>query len=173
MQNNMTEEQKDRTAAGVISIEKVGLTGGVITCASLIIYFIMMRYLNVMDSPFAWGMNFIILLTGIILTYQYYRSKTKLNVNYFPGLILGGILTAVSVIPYVLFVYIWFSQADAGQILLLKDNVFFMGEQVTPARAAAATMVEGVCSGAIISFTLMQYYKSGFKRASKEIIVQG
>src|SRR5688572_25996391 len=145
----MTEEQKDRTTRAEISIKKVGLIGGVIICASLIIYFIMMRYLNVMDSPFAWGVNFIILLTGIILSYQYYRSKTKLNVDYFPGLILGGIITAVSVIPYVVFVYIWFSQVDAGQMLLLKGNVFFMGEEITPARAAAATMVEGICSGGI------------------------
>jgi hypothetical protein len=121
-----------------------------------------------MDSPFAWGANFIILLTGIIFSYRYYRSKTKLNVDYFPGLILGGIITAVTVIPFVMFVYIWFSQADAGQILLLKDNVFFMGEEITPARAAAATMVEGICSGAIISFTMMQYYKSGFRRTKKK-----
>jgi hypothetical protein len=35
----MTEEQKDRAATGEISIAKIGLTGGVIICASLIMLF--------------------------------------------------------------------------------------------------------------------------------------
>jgi hypothetical protein len=86
---------------------------------------------------------------------------------------LGGITTAASVIPFVLFIYLYFSQIDPLLLLLLKDNILFMGEQISPARAAASTMVEGICSGVIISFMMMQYFKSGFRRRKKEVRAQG
>src|SRR6187399_936491 len=98
--------------AAEISISEVGLKSGLITCASIITYFMIMKYFNFMDSSIAWSFNFIILLAGIVLAYRYYRSKTKPNVDYVPGLILGGITTAVAVVPFVMFVYIYFSQSD-------------------------------------------------------------
>lgn len=173
----MTTYQKALTVPGnppaEVSLEIIGLKAGLTTCASLIIYFMIMRVLNFMDSGIAWGLNFIILLSGIIYAYRVYRSKTKLNVDYIPGLILGGITTAASVIPFVLFVYIYFSQVNPQQLLLLQDNILFMGEQITPMRAAVATMVEGLSSGLIITFMMMQYFKSGFRRRKKEIRAQG
>ena len=168
----MTQEQMDRTLPGnptaEISVETIGLKAGLLTCASLIIYFMIMKYFNLLGSPVAWGMNFLILLSGIISAYNYYRSRTKLNVDYFPGLVLGCITTAVSVITFVLFVFTYFSQADPQLLLLLKGNILFMTEPVTPMRVAAATLVEGISSGAIITFMMMQYFKSGFKRIRGE-----
>jgi hypothetical protein len=127
-----------------------------------------------MQSEIAWALNTIILGAGIMLTYRHYRTKTQLNVDYFPGLILGFITTAACVIPFVLFLYIWLSNGDAGLLQLLKDNALFMGgEQITPVKAAASTMIEGTCSGIIISYMMMQYYKSGFRRKNKEGLLQG
>lgn len=173
----MTEEQEVRTLPGnptaEVPLEIIGFKAGLIICASLIIYFMAMRYLNIMHSGVAWGMNFIFLLTGIILVYNYYRTKTTLNVDYIPGLILGSITTAASVIPFVLFVYIYFSNINPQQLLLLKGNILFMGEPITPMRAAVATMVEGVSSGVIITFMMMQYFRSGFRKARHEVSMHG
>jgi hypothetical protein len=174
---NMTEDQKHQAIlnnpAVEISLEKSGLKAGLITCASLIVYFMIMKYFNFMHSAVAWGLNFIILYAGIALSYHYYRLKTKPNVEYFPGLMLGAMTTAVSVIPFVMFVYIYFTEGDASLMLSLKDNILFMGEQITPFRIAGATMIEGLCSGFVISFISMQYLRSGFKKTSGEIITQG
>jgi len=170
------EEQKGITARSDmtenISVEVTGMKAGLITCGSLIIYFMIMRYFNFMNSSIAWGMNFLILLSGIILAYRYYRSKTKLNIDYIPGLVLGSITTAAAVIPFVVFVYIYFSQADI-QPLLLKGNILFMAEQITPVKAAASVMIEGICSGVVISFMMMQYFRSGFRRTGKELSMHG
>jgi len=172
----MIQEHKDslvlKHPATEISIETIGMKVGLMTSVSLIIYFMIMKYFNLLDSAIAWGMNFIILLSGIIFSYRFYRSKTKLNVDYIPGLILGSITTVATVIPFVLFVYIYFSQVNMT-MLLLNDNVLFMGEQITPGRAAASTMIEGMCSGVIISFIMMQYFRSGFRRSRQEIRMQG
>ena len=168
----MAEVQAYRTiinaSTSEISISEVGLKSGFITCASLITYFMIMKLFNFMDSPIAWSFNFIILFTGIIVAYRYYRSQTKPNIDYLPGLILGGLTTAVSVVPFVVFIYLYFSELDGELMQTLKTNILFMGEQISPVRAAGATMVEGLCSGVIISFIMMQYYRSGFGRAGNE-----
>lgn len=173
----IAEEKKEEAVLNPpvleVSIEKIGLKAGLITAASLIIYFLVMNYLNFMDSSIAWGLNFIILWAGINLAYRFYRSKTKLNVDYFPGLVLGGLTTAASVIPYVIFVFIWFSQSDPAQMSILISNNLFMGEQISPIKAAGSTMIAGICSGGIISFMMMQYFKSGFRRKRKEKITPG
>ena len=110
---------------------------------------------------------------GIILCFEYYRSKTTLNVEYIPGLILGSITTATAVFPFAAFIYFFFSQADVLLLPLLKENVLFMGEQITPASAAFATAIEGVCSGVLITFIMMQYFRSGFKRKRNEKLMHG
>lgn len=75
---------ENQTGINKISIEKIGLVAGLITCASLITYFMIMKYLNFMHSEIAWALNTIILGAGILLSYRYYRSKTQLNVDYIP-----------------------------------------------------------------------------------------
>jgi len=176
-QNKMTEEQQDRAVpantTAKISVEKIGLKAGLITCGALIMYFMIMISFDFMYSAIAWGMNFIILLTGIVLAYRYYRTKTNTTtIDYMPGLLLGGITTAVSVFLFMIFEYIFFTQAD-GALVLLRDNILFMGEEVTPTRAAAATMIEGISSGVIISFAMMQYFRAGIRVAFKRQALAG
>ncbi len=159
--------------ASTISAEITGLKAGLITSASLIAYFMLMKLFNFMSSPIAWAFNLAILGTGIILVFEYYRMKTTLNVDYIPGLILGSITTFVSVIPFAFFLYIFFSQSDPLVLSLLKENVLFMGEQITPTRAAFATAIEGLCSGVLITFIMMQYLRSGFRRKRNEKRMHG
>src|SRR6185436_6613796 len=152
-----------------VSIELIGLKAGLVTCASLIVYFLILRYSFFIESEISWALNTVILGAGIMLTYRHYRSKTQLNIAYLPGLILGVITTAASVIPFALFMYTWLSQIDTTLLQLLKNNALFMvGELITPVKAAASIVIEGTCSGIIISFMMMQYYKSGFSRKRKE-----
>lgn len=156
-----------------ISTEITGLIAGAITFIVLIIYFMVMKSLNFMASPVAWAMNFVILGAGIVVAFEYYRSKTTLNVDYIPGLILGSITTAVSVIPFAVFIYIFFSQADPVLLTLLKDNVLLMGDPISPTRAAFATAIEGLCSGVVITFIMMQYLRTGFRRKRNEKMMHG
>jgi tetrahydromethanopterin S-methyltransferase subunit F len=156
-----------------VSAEITGLKAGLLTCVSLIIYFLIMKLFNFMSSPIAWAFNLAILGTGIVLVFEYYRMKTTLNVDYIPGLILGSITTAVSVIPFAFFIYVFFSQSDPIVLNVLKENVLFMGEQITPTRAAFATAIEGLCSGVLITFILMQYLRSGFRRKRNEKRMHG
>ncbi len=159
---------------GRISIENVGVVGGLLTCLGLIIYFMIMKSINLMQSEIAWSMNTLILGAGIMLTYRYYRTKTQLTVEYLPGLLLGIITTATCVILFSLFMYFWLSGVDQSILEFLKVNSVFMGgERISPFKAGASVFIEGGCSGLLISYMLMQYYKSGFRRKTGEKLQKG
>ena len=83
-----------------IPIQQTGLKAGLLIATALILYFMVMRWMTWTDSATAWGFNFIILLTGITLTYRFYRSKTQPNIDYLPGMMLGFETTMVTVIAF-------------------------------------------------------------------------
>jgi hypothetical protein len=153
--------------------ERIGLKAGLLICLTLILYFIFMRYTNLTGRAIAWGFNLIILFVGIVLTLSYFRTHTKPTIDYLPGMLLGSVTTSVCTFTFTFFVYIYFSAIDSDLLLSLKDNILFMGKEVTPLRAAGATLIEGLSSGIIISFIMMQYYKSGFGNASEDVTISG
>lgn len=160
-------------SATPVSTENTGLKAGLITLIALITYFLIIKYFSIMHSPVAWAFNFLILGGGIICAFEYYRSKTTLNVDYIPGLILGSIITFVSVIPFSVFIYIILSQSDKAWLSSLKNNVLFMGDPTTAVKVAFTTAIEGLCSGVLITFLMMQYLRSGFRRMKNEKLKHG
>src|SRR5437867_2608342 len=110
----------EKIETGSVSILEIGLKSGIGICFMLIIYFFIMKSFNFMGSEVAWSFNFIILLVGMLFTFLYYRTRTKPNIDYLPGLSLGCTVTAASVIPFVLFVYGYFSKIDPALLLSLK-----------------------------------------------------
>ena len=128
-----------------------------------------MKYFNLTHITTLRFLNFFILTVGLAMTFRSYRMKTKiLNVLYLDGLLLGAATTVISVVLFSIFIYLYFSVINPLLLQSLKRNAVMMGTSLTALTAAATVLVEGVCSGIIISFSIMQYYKSGFYRTLQE-----
>lgn len=151
------------------SIPKLSIQAGLLISAAFIAYFIFMDFFNLTHVIALRFLNVFILLSGLLITFRHYRTKTKiLNIPYMEGLLLGISATMISVIFFAIFVYSYFSWINPAILLELKDHTVMMGSSLTALTAAATILIEGVCSGMIISFTIMQYYKSGFYRTLQE-----
>jgi hypothetical protein len=153
-----------KTDSQITSIGQIGIKGGALIFVTLLLYFLIMERFKLIGSPIAWSFNFIILFVGLYLVYRYYRTKTVLNVEYFQGILLGCLTSVIGSIAYSAFVFIDFTYISPMELSFLEKNWLFMGAPVTAFTAAGATLIEGLSSGLIISFILMQYYKSGFKK---------
>ena len=151
---------KNRT----VPIGEIGLKAGIIISISLIVYFMIMRNYNLTESATAWTFNLVLLFIGIAFTFAYYRLQIKSNIDYFQGIQLGGTTTTVCAIIYTAFIYAYVSSLDPLLLQILKDNPLFIGRPITPFKIAATTLIEGICSGVILSFIVMQLYYSGFQR---------
>jgi membrane protein CcdC involved in cytochrome C biogenesis len=148
------------------SIERIGVTTGLITSLLLVSYFSLMKALGLATVPELRYFNFFILLGGILYAYEQFRTPGN-NIEYLSGMGLGFITTVASVVPFAAFIYAYFTYVDPGLLATIKSNSL-MGEYLTPFTVTGAIVIEGLASGVIISFVLMQYYKSAYDRNDKK-----
>jgi hypothetical protein len=145
-----------------ISIAKLGSVTGLLIAAGLIIYFLLMKAVGLAHVVGLRAFNLVILLGGLMLMYNYYRAHTKDKVNYFPGIGLGAVAIAVSVVLFSGFMFIYFSQIDPGLLEEIRHRNPHTANILTPFTSAFEVACEGIGSGAMLVFSLMQYYKGDF-----------
>jgi hypothetical protein len=150
------------TAAEVsaVSTPQLAIKVGLLTSLCLIAYFLLMNYLNLIQIIELRALNFLILGLSLFLAFRYYQAKTKRKMAYLQGLLFGLSATAFSVVPFALFMGVYFGWIDQSLLTKLKDNAPVLGAYISPVKIACATAFEGIASGMVISFGLMQYFKN-------------
>ncbi len=137
--------------------QKIGIGTGMITAGCLIGYFILMKYVNLIQVLELRALNFFILLGGILIALNKYKQSNKNHVDYLEGFGLGLLTTAVALIIFSAFIGIYLSLHPL--FMEYVKTYAMMGSYLNPSSAALVILVEGFISGLIISFTCMQYYK--------------
>lgn len=151
------------------SIPKIALIAGFIIYLLLAFSFMAMKYFQVIHFPALRFMNIFILIIGLVFTFKYYRNKTKiLNIPYLEGLWLGMLTSLISCAAFSISIFIYFYFIDSLLIQELKGNTIMMGNSLTASAAALTSIIEGLCTGGVTSFIIMQYYESGFYKTRQE-----
>ncbi len=130
---------------------------GLRTALGLILYFLLMKILGLETNFFLRIFNFFILIGG---TYLMLRSTVASGrpFSYLEGLAYGFTLTITSVVTFLLFMALYTGIIDPNFVAVLESSGMW-GSQLTLQQAAFAIFIEGMASGAIISFSWMQYFK--------------
>lgn len=167
--NNTDPLIKKSVAATDVSIPKIALIAGLAIFLLLTLSFLIMSYFHVIQFPELRFLNIFILVIGLVFAYRYYRSKTNiLNIAYIEGLWLGMFTSLLSCAAFGIFIFIYFYFIDNTSIQELDGNTLMMGHSLTASAASLSSIVEGLCTGGITSFIIMQYYKSGFYKTRQE-----
>ena len=140
------------------SVQKISIAAGLLVCAGLIAYFLLMKMMGLLDVLELRILNFFILLAGIIYAIKYLQSQNQENFEYFEGIAVGFLTACVSVISFGFFVFVYLKMIDPAFMQYIQENSIF-GHYLTPGLAAVGIMIEGISSGAIISFACMQHFK--------------
>jgi hypothetical protein len=140
-----------------INIGKIGLGAGIFTAGGLMLYFIMMKYLNLVELFHLRYFNFFILGAGILLAMNKYKNSNDNHVEYLEGFFLGMFTTAVASTLFAVFVgiYLGFHPDFMNYIM----SVALMGDYLTPSASALIVAMEGGISGLLITFASLQYYR--------------
>lgn len=134
-------------------------TTGIVISLSLISFFLLMVITGLSEVLWLRYVNFAILLAGLIGAYKIYRRKVATaGIQYFDGLKMGARITLTAIIPFAIFIGIYL-RIDTSFMEYIRQSAEF-GEYLTPASAAAGVAAEGIVSGFLTSFCLMQYFKS-------------
>lgn len=135
---------------------------GIFTSTGMILYFVIMRLLNLHHHLELHYLNIIILFLGL-------RYAIKRNIfisgeiKYFEGLKSGIVVTIITIIIFNIFMLIYETIIDPDFLILLKENIHLGNEftsQQTIFNVMGLLTIEGLSSGFIMTFILMQYYKA-------------
>ncbi len=140
-----------------MKIDSLGVRYGLYTAAALIGYFLLMKLFGLAEILELRLLNLAIVVAGIIMAIDKYKDVTHEHMEYLTGYGIGSSTTVVSVVIFSIFMgfYLSFDHTFMEHI----RSTALMGHYLDPATAAFTVLGEGLSSGVIASFALMQWYK--------------
>ncbi len=140
-----------------VKLDNLGIRYGFYTATGLIGYFLFMQLIGLGHILELRVLNLVILLSGIVVAIEKYKTLTNKNMEYLTGYGIGGTVTIIGVSIFSIFLgfYLHFDKVLMEHI---RSNAL-MGHYLDSYTAAFAVFGEGIASGIIASFALMQWYK--------------
>jgi len=134
---------------------KIPLNYGLKIAAGLIAYFILMTVIGFGNHVELRLLNLFILALGIFFGLKKFKETHEDHLNYFRALITGVAIGAVgsAIFGFVLFVYM---SVSSDFMKSMVDNEQ-MGLHLNPYMASFIVVLEGVFSGLLVTFVLINW----------------
>jgi hypothetical protein len=141
------------------SAEQISLKYGFYVFISLVIFFFAMKLLNLVHVVELRALNGVFMVSGIILAFKKFKESHGHHMNYLQGMGIGVMTSTIAVVPFAVFV-LFFLLSNNDFMLMIKENEYF-GRHLNPYILSFIIAFEGIFSGLIMTFTIMQYVKEG------------
>ena len=132
---------------------------GLVTAVGYIVYFTMMQLLGLAENIELRGLNFFILMIGIIYSIYLLKIDSYIEFNYLKGFIAGVTVTVVSVVSFCVLMFIYLEFINPGLMQTIQETES-LGRYMDPFSVSAVMLIEGCASGVIGTFMVMQYQKA-------------
>ncbi len=128
---------------------------GLKIAGGMILFFVFMRILGLHHHVELRMLNLLIQSAGVFFALKKFRSSHADHLNYFRGLITGVATGAVGSAIFAVFMFIYM-QVDTELMQSIIDNEP-MGHYLNPYISAFIVALEGVFSGMLVTFVLLNY----------------
>ena len=128
---------------------------GVRIAFGLIAYFILMYYLGLAHQVELRLLNLLILVAGVYLALRKFRETNKNRLNYFRALVTGVSTAAIGAFIFSVFLFV-FMNLDEALMSSIRQNEP-MGRFMNPYIASCVVALEGVFSGLLVTFILINF----------------
>jgi hypothetical protein len=129
---------------------------GLRVAAGLIIYFLIMKFTGLLHVVELRLFNLVILVAGIYFALKKFKQTHEDHLNYFRALVTGVVTGAIGSIVFAVFFWIYVSFLDRELMQFIVDNEP-MGRFLNPYISAFIVALEGVFSGLLVTFILINY----------------
>jgi drug/metabolite transporter (DMT)-like permease len=151
------KKQHDEPSLAEFSVFNLCVETGALVFSGFMAYFLIMRAIGLHEVFVLRYLNAFFLIVGILLAINSYKKNMKEVFKYKKGLQMGAFITLMAVIPFAIFIYLYLN-IDDGFLGLVEKDVK-LREFVSPATVACYICLEGLCSGSIITFIVMRFFK--------------
>jgi hypothetical protein len=140
------------------TIERMGVRYGILMSLALVGYFLLMKALNLEHNLELRALNLFILISFVLMAIKRYKQKKEGHLPYLRGIGLGLLTSAVGTISFALLftVYITVISPEFMEVIRSQETI---GTFMNPLLVAFTLTIEGIASGFMVTFGIMQYYK--------------
>ena len=128
---------------------------GLRIAAGLILYFILMKIFGLAHHAELRLLNLLILIAGVYFALKKFKNTHEDHLNYFRALITGVATAAVGSLTFALFLFIYM-KLDSNMMESIREGEP-MGRYLNAYMAAFIVALEGVFSGLLVTFVLINY----------------
>lgn len=141
-----------------ITYQKVSIKYGIFVGIAHIIYFLIMRLLNLENRVELSFLSAIFLIIGIAVAISKLKRARGGNINYFQGLAIGATTGVVSSTILALFLVVYVTVLDPAYLASLQSSSLFP-ISLSVLSLFVLTIIYGTIPGFLIAFVAMQWYK--------------
>jgi hypothetical protein len=128
---------------------------GLRIAAALIVYFLLMRVIGLAHHVELRLLNLVILGIGVYFALRKFKESHEGHLNYFRGLITGVTTAAIGSMVFALFLFIYMKVDDSMMRAVIEQDR--MGRYLNAYIAAFVVALEGVFSGLLMTFVLLNW----------------
>jgi len=128
---------------------------GLRIAAGLILYFVFMKVVGLAHHAELRLLNLLILIAGVYFALRKFKNTHQDHLNYFRALITGVATAAIGSLVFALFLFLYM-KVDANMMQSIVEGEP-MGRYLNPYMAAFIVALEGVFSGLLVTFVLINY----------------
>jgi len=151
------------TRTEIKKMKATTVKAGIFTALGLILYFSIMRLFNLHLVLGLHYFNAVILFFGLRYVLKHLKN-IKGEIKYLEGLKSGLLVTIIALVIFNGFMIIYETLIDPAFLTYLQERITFGGGTIsktgTVVNIAGIISIEGMASGFIMTFALMQYYKN-------------
>lgn len=129
---------------------------GLRIAAGLIAFFLIMKFTGLVEHVELRALNLVILVGGIYFALKKFKNTHEDHLNYFRGLVTGVATAAVGALGFTVFLFVYLKFLDTGMMQFIRDNDP-MGRYLNPYISSFIILLEGVFSGLLVTFILINY----------------
>ena len=128
---------------------------GLRIAGGLIAYFLVMKFAGLNEIVELRLFNLLILVAGVYFALKKFKETHFKHLNYFIALATGVATAAIGSVLFALFLFVWMKvDANMMQSIIEKEP---MGRYLNAYMAAFIVALEGVFSGLLVTFVLINY----------------
>ena len=144
------------------NMEQVSIKYGALTAAGLTAVFLLAKFAGLADLLVLRLLNLPILVGGVLMAIHHFKAQKNSNMAYLEGFGIGMFTSLIGVITFAVFMLFYLTLIDPAFMDVIREKSMF-GSYLNPFIASFTIVIEGLGSGLMITFTLMQYFKNPYR----------
>jgi Protein of unknown function (DUF4199) len=128
---------------------------GLKTAVGLMLYFLLMQLIGLSHHVELRLLNLLVLVGGIYFALKKFKNTHEDHMNYFRGLVTGVATGAIASVVFAIFLFIYM-KVDPSLLKSVQENEP-MGHYLNEYMSAFIVALEGVFSGLLVTFVLINY----------------